>query len=68
MLSPWPFTGGYQEPLMLVPAKYNNAAGYIAFANLAFCLGLSVAYLVQKDYRRAAYFFFAFCITATIVL
>lgn len=48
--------------------KYNNPAGYIAFANLAFALALSVAYLIQKDYRRSAYFFFAFCITATIVL
>ena len=48
-------------------ARHNNAAGYIAAVNLAFCLSLSVAYLVQKDYRRALYFFFAFCITATIV-
>ena len=48
--------------------KYNNPAGYIAFANLVFVLALSVAYLTQKDYRRAAYFFFAFCITATVVL
>jgi len=47
--------------------KYNNPAGYIALANLLFSLGLTVAYLLQKDYRRAAYFFFAFCITATIV-
>lgn len=53
--------------LVQLCAKYNNAAGYIAAANLAFCLGLSVSYLVQKDYRRAAYFFFAFCITVTIV-
>ena len=48
--------------------KYNNTAGYIATANLVFCLSLSIAYLAQKDYRRALYFFFAFCITATIVL
>lgn len=46
--------------------KYNNPAGWIAVINLAFCLALSVAYLCQKDYRRALYFFFAFCITATI--
>lgn len=49
-------------------AKYSNVAGYIAAVNLAFCLSLSIAYLVQKDYRRALYFFFAFCITATVVL
>jgi uncharacterized membrane protein len=49
-------------------SKYNNVAGYIAFANLAFSLVLAIAYLFQKDYRRALYFFFAFCITATIVL
>lgn len=49
-------------------SKYNNVAGYIAFANLAFALGLSLAYLAQRDYRRSAYFFFAFCITATVVL
>lgn len=49
-------------------AKYNNPAGYIAIANLLFSLGLSVAYFLQRDYRRAGYFFFAFCITATIVL
>lgn len=48
--------------------KYNNPAGYIAVANLLFCLTLSVSYLAQKDYRRAAYFFFAFCITTTVVL
>lgn len=48
-------------------AKYNNTAGYIAAINLAFCLSLSVAYLVQKDYRRALYFFFAACITTTVV-
>lgn len=48
--------------------KYNNPAGYIALVNLLFALSLSVAYLLQKDYRRALYFFFAFCITATIVL
>jgi hypothetical protein len=49
-------------------AKYNNAAGYIAGANIAFCVALSLAYLVQRDYRRAAYFFFAACITTTVVL
>ena len=49
-------------------SKYNNPASYIGFANLAFCVALSLAYLAQKDYRRAAYFFFAFCITATVVL
>jgi len=48
--------------------KYNNPAGYIAIANLTFCLALSFAYACQKDYRRAAYFFFAFCITATVCL
>lgn len=48
--------------------KHNNAAGYIALANLLFCLSLSIAYLAQRDYRRSLYFFFAFCITATIVL
>lgn len=40
----------------------------IAIANLVFCLALSVAYLIQKDYRRSLYFFFAFCITATVTL
>lgn len=48
-------------------ASRNNVAGWIGLANLGFCLSLSSAYLAQKDYRRAAYFFFAFCITATIV-
>jgi hypothetical protein len=49
-------------------AKYNNPAGYIAAVNLLFCLSLSIAYFLQRDYRQAAYFFFAFCITMTIVL
>jgi hypothetical protein len=48
--------------------KYNNPAGYIGAVNLLFCLSLSAAYLLQKDYRRSLYFFFAFCITATIIL
>lgn len=49
-------------------ARYNNRAGYVAAANLVFCLCQSIAYLAQKDYRRGLYFFFAFCITATVVL
>ena len=40
----------------------------IAAATLAFNLVLAGAYLIQKDYRKAAYFFFAFCITTTVVL
>jgi len=51
---------------MTALAKYNNPAGYIAAVNLLFCLALSAAYLAQKDYRRALYFFFAFCITVTV--
>jgi hypothetical protein len=49
-------------------SKYNNPAGYIGFALMAFNLVLAAAYLIQKDYRRSAYFFFATCITATVVL
>jgi hypothetical protein len=48
--------------------RYNNPAGWIGLTNLAFSLALSLAYFYQKDYRRAAYFFFAFAITATVVL
>ena len=48
--------------------KYNNPAGWIAVANLSFCLALSAAYFIQKDYRRSSYFFFAFCITVTVTL
>lgn len=48
--------------------QYNDWAGYIAVASLLFNLALAASYAVQKDYRRALYFFFAFCITATIVV
>ena len=48
-------------------AQYHNWVGYLALANLLFCLSQSVAYFLQKDYRRSLYFFFAFCITATVV-
>jgi uncharacterized membrane protein len=48
--------------------KYNNPAGYIGFTSIAFSLALSIAYTAQRDYRRALYFFFAACITATVVL
>lgn len=47
--------------------KYNNPAGWIGVANVLFALSLSAAYFVQKDFRRSLYFFFAACITATIV-
>lgn len=49
-------------------AKYNNPVGYINAALLLLNLGASVGYLVQGDYRRSAYFFFSFCIIATVVL
>jgi len=48
--------------------RYNNPASIIGLVNILFCLALSIAYFVQKDFRRATYFFFAGCITATIVL
>jgi len=48
--------------------QYNNWAGYVAVASLVLSLAQSMAYVVQQDYRRALYFFFAFCITATVVV
>lgn len=51
---------------MSILAKYNNPQGWITGINLLFCLALSAAYLFQRDYRRALYFFFAFCITVTV--
>lgn len=49
-------------------SKYNNPASIIGFALILFNFGLSAAYFLQKDFRRAAYFFFAACITVTVVL
>lgn len=49
-------------------AKYNNFAGWTAAVLLALNLVLSIAYLIQKDYRRAAYFFFSFCIMLTVAV
>jgi hypothetical protein len=49
-------------------AKYNNAAGYILLASVLFSLSLSVAYLAQKDYRRAIYFFLGVLITLSVAL
>lgn len=48
--------------------KYNNPASYIGFALILFNAVLAVAYLIQRDYRRSLYFFFAAGITATVVL
>lgn len=48
--------------------QYNNWAGYIAVTSLLFNLALGASYVVQKDYRRALYFFFAFCITLQVVV
>jgi len=48
--------------------KYNNPAGYIGIGMIVQNFALAIAYVFQKDYRRAAYFFFAACITVTVVL
>lgn len=48
--------------------KYRNPASIIGLAYIAFSLALAVAYAVQFDFRRAFYFLFAACITATMVL
>jgi hypothetical protein len=48
--------------------KYYNPASIIGLVSILFNLVLSVAYFVQQDFRRAAYFFFAACITSTVVL
>lgn len=37
------------------------------WAGALFALGTSVGYAYARDYRRALYFFFAFCITLTVV-
>jgi hypothetical protein len=47
--------------------KYNNPAGYLAAVNLLLCFAQAVAYAFQRDWRRASYYFFAFCITVTVV-
>ncbi len=49
-------------------SKYNNPASIIGLSLIGFNFVLSVAYLLQKDYRRAFYFLFAAGITATVVL
>lgn len=48
--------------------KYSNPASIIGISLIAFNLVLSVAYLLQGDYRRALYFLFAAGITSTVVL
>lgn len=37
------------------------------WAGALLALGTSFGYLAMKDYRKALYFFFAFCINLTIV-
>ena len=43
-----------------------NWGTYISWAGALLSLGASIGYLFARDYRRAAYFFFGFCITAVI--
>lgn len=43
-----------------------NWGRILAWSTVALSVGASVGYLVIKDYRRALYYFFAACITATI--
>lgn len=54
--------------LLTYAQQYNNFSGYVSIASLVFNLVLAAGYAAQKDYRRALYFFFAFCITATVVV
>ena len=44
-----------------------NWGQVIAWAGALLSLGASVGYFVAKDYRKALYFFFAFCITVTVI-
>ena len=37
------------------------------WAGALFALGTSVGYAYARDYRRALYFFFAFCITCCVI-
>lgn len=44
--------------------NYGTVGGW---AGAVLALATSVGYLFHKDYRQALYFFFAFCITLTII-
>jgi hypothetical protein len=49
-------------------SKYMSSASLIGLALIFFNVVLSIAYLLQKDYRRSLYFLFAAAITCTVVL
>jgi len=38
----------------------------LAWAGIILSLGAAIGYAIVKDYRRALYYFFAACITATV--
>jgi hypothetical protein len=44
-----------------------NLGAMAAWAGVALNLASAIGYLIVRDYRRALYFFFAFCITATVI-
>ena len=51
---------------MVSIADSMNWGTRIAWFSVVLCIGSSIGYLVVKDYRRALYYFFAACITATV--
>lgn len=43
-----------------------NYGKLLAYTSVALCLGASIGYALQKDWRRSLYYFFAACITVTV--
>ena len=43
-----------------------NWGQIIAWAGVTLSVGAAIGYACVKDYRRALYFFFAFCITVVV--
>ena len=44
-----------------------NWGNFVGWGGAIFSLGAAIGYAFAKDVRHALYFFFAFCITATVV-
>jgi len=43
-----------------------NYGKALAVTNIVLCIGAAIGYACVKDWRRAAYWFFAACITASV--
>jgi len=58
--------GGEFETVLDVLEEGMNWGARIAWFSVVLCFGSCIGYAIAGDHRRALYYFFAACITATV--